>query len=221
MSSRPSVAAAVLQPCSNDYCRTAELSISSTFTEAPHKLSDVSMTASKSLDQLRTLADRLNYALDLEKKSQNEVEKQAGLGTGMFSRYANGKRGGTTVNIDKLVALADVLHVRAEWLVLGNGPVRRGGRDTTPAEEAMTLARLGGTPEEVWQATWDRFRDRADSMTALDWAAAIHQEAALLAKAAAHRVEALDTGVPLVRVDRLLPPPKPAPSQKPRRGSKP
>lgn len=87
------------------YCRSTVLSISSGFTPEGDVLSDVSMPA-KPLAELRTLADRLTYALDLEKKSQNEIEKQVGLGKGMLNRYASGKRGGSTVNVDKMVALA-------------------------------------------------------------------------------------------------------------------
>lgn len=191
------------------YCQTAALSTGSALRSAVAVLSDVSVPASKPLVSLDTLAKRIKHAIAEEGLSQNEVERRVGFG---LSRYTTGKRGGTTVSVDKMQALANVLHVEPVWLLLGEGHMRRGGRDMTPAEEAMVLARRSGIREEAWLAAWDRYRDRADEMTALDWALAIHTEAQLLSRSSPQSGEAMATTTPLAGVDAR---------PKPRRGSAP
>lgn len=167
-------------------------------------LSSVSMSASKPASLL-SLAERLTAAIKAEGRdgeiSQNEFERQAGLKAGQLSNYARGNRGGSTIAVDKLRALADVLHVTFDWLAFGEGPMRKGGRDTTPAEEAMTLARKARVPEAVWQSTWDRYKDQETTMTALDWAVAIHNEALFLARSAAQKLEKMGALLPPAGVD--------------------
>ncbi len=179
-------------------------------------LSSVSMGASKPA-ALLTLAERLKIAIKAEgrDRSQNEIERQAGLNKGQLSTYASGGRGKSTFDVGKMRVLADVLHVTFDWLVFGEGPMRKGGRDTTPAEEAMAFARLSGTREEAWQSAWDRYKDRVDTMTALDWAVAIHDEALSLARATAQKPEAMETTARPVRVDAKpkLPPRRPSRDQ--------
>ncbi len=171
-------------------------------------LSDACMVTSKPANVM-TLAERLQAALALEERSQNAVERQAGLKTGQLSNYATGKRGGSTIAVDKLRALADVLHVTFDWLAFGEGPMRKGGRETTPAEEAMLFARRAGIREDAWQVAWVRYQDRAEEMTAVDWVVAIQTEAQLLARAGAQEPKLLGPAIPPEGVDerrKALPP---------------
>lgn len=187
-----------------DYYRTLALSNASGFTAPGVALSNDSGMSKPAA--LMTLGERLKVAIKAEGRdgevSQNEFERQAGLKRGQLSTYARGKRGGSTIAVDKLRALADVLHVSFDWLAWGEGPMRKGGRDTTPAEEAIVLARRSGTREEAIQSAWERFRDREASMTPLDWAVAIHTEAQLLGRPALHSVTPIDTTEHPGRVDR-------------------
>jgi hypothetical protein len=190
--------------CPKYYCHSVAPSSGSVFTGAELWLSNGSVPAEPHLvHQLKTISDRFKHALTEEKRSQNSVESQVGFAV---NRYATGKRGGSTVDVDKMKALADVLHVRVEWLVWGDGPMRRGGRDTTPAEEAMFLARQSGTPEHVLQSALERFRDKEGTMTALDWAVAFYSEEQVWRRASAQRVETMDAPLPQATVDKLLPP---------------
>jgi hypothetical protein len=102
----------------------------------------------------------------------------------------HGERGTSTLDVDKMRALADVLHVQFEWLVLGRGPMRRDGREEpTPAEEAMRLARLSGCREDALQETWERLKEKSKEMTAMDWALAFHASALVLDRAGVPRPE--------------------------------
>lgn len=176
-------------------------------------LSDVSVTEPKSPGLLlRTRAERIKYAVyELEGKSFQKVERALGFSDGDLSKYASGKRGGSTVDVDKMAALAAYLHVEFDWLVRGVGPVRSGGRGTTPAEEAIVLARRSGTPEEVIQAAWDRYKDRQATMTGMDWALVIHNEHQVSARPVAQEPKLLGAGAPPARVDaaRTLRPRRP------------
>jgi transcriptional regulator with XRE-family HTH domain len=169
-------------------------------------LSNVRMKTHKPVMLLNTRGDRLRHAVDKEGTSLQKVEAAVGFSKGFLSRYCRGERGGTLVDVDKMGALADLLHVGVEWLLYGRGPMRRDGRDTTPAEEALTACRRWGAREEAIQAAWARFRDREATMTAAEWVTAIWSEDALLSRAAAERVEAIEAPLPPPRVDvPLLP----------------
>jgi len=159
----------------------------------------VNADADKPVPLMRTIAERLQFALKKEGRSQNSLEAAVGFAV---NRYATGKRGGTTVDVDKMKAIARELHVEFDWLVSGDGAMRRDGRDTTPAEEAMALARRSGIREDVWQRTLERYQDRADTMTALDWALAIHTENELWGRGKTHPVEGIESTPPRPRVDK-------------------
>lgn len=151
---------------------------------------------------LRTRAERIKHAVyELEGTSFQKVERALGFSDGDLSKYASGKRGVSTVDVDKMAALAAHLHVEFDWLVRGAGPVRSEGRGTTPAEEAIVLARRSGTPEEVIQAAWDRYKDRASTMSGMDWALVIHNEHQVSTRPAAQEPKLLGAGSPLLRVD--------------------
>jgi transcriptional regulator with XRE-family HTH domain len=121
--------------------------------------------------------------------TQNSLERAAGLGKGYLSRLIYGDRGGTSFNPQHMRALAKTLHVNFEWLVVGDGPMRRGGRATTTAEQAITAARALGCREDAIVAAWERNQDRASEMSAPDWTDAINTEAKRLDRAGVPRPE--------------------------------
>lgn len=128
-------------------------------------------------------------ALEEEQRSQNSAERDAKLGKGYLSRLIYGDRGGTSINPEHMLSLAKVLHVNFEWLVVGTGPMRRDGRDTTTAEQAITFARGQGSREDALKAAWERNKDRENEMTATDWIMAIDAEARRLDRAGVPRPE--------------------------------
>ncbi|MGY9368805.1 S24 family peptidase [Citrobacter pasteurii] len=69
---------------------------------------------------LKTLADRLNYAMDEMGMSQGQLAKAASMAQPTIWRIASGNARGTT----KIVDLANALGVRPEWLSDGTGPMR-------------------------------------------------------------------------------------------------
>ncbi len=148
-----------------------------------------------------SIGERLTFALKEEGRSQGDAERALGFSKGDLSKYAKGKRGGSTVHVDKWKALSRYLHVEFDWLVSGDGPMRPGGRGTSPAEEAIVLARRSGTRDEAIQAAWARFGNRVATMTALDWAVAIHDEARLFALSVAQEPKLLGPSAPPPRVD--------------------
>jgi transcriptional regulator with XRE-family HTH domain len=163
-------------------------------------LSNVRMMRTRKPVMLQqTRGDRLRHAVDEEGTSLQKVEAAVGFSKGFLSRYCRGERGGTLVDVDKMGALADLLHVRIEWLLYGRGPMRREGRGTTPAEEALVACRRWGVREEAIQSAWGRFQDRVDRMSAAEWVTAIWAEDAVLARAAAERVEAIEAPLPPTR----------------------
>lgn len=155
----------------------------------------VSMSAS-STGPTSGLGDRIRQAIDAEGRgrSQNDLERQAGFKPGVLSRYINRRHTGEegrspTVDLDKLVALADLLHVRREWLLTGEGAMRREGRDETKFETAMVFARQAGCREDAIQLAWERHKQNEATMSELDWAMAFHTEATLLDRAGVKRPE--------------------------------
>lgn len=136
------------------------------------------------------MGERILLALEEEGRTQTSVERQIWPSQGQLSRLVYGERGTSTIDADKMRALADVLHVQFEWLVLGRGPMRRDGREApTPAEEAMRLARLSGCREDAIQETWERLQGSAKGMTAMDWALAFDASARVLERAGVPRPE--------------------------------
>lgn len=161
------------------------------FTFDSRRLPFVSMTASSDRN-LSTIRERLAYALELEGRegnplSQNAIEAELmrrgliGKNRGYLSSLLSGRRGTQTMNVDVLGALADILHVRFEWLALGVGSVRRDGRiEATPAEQAIRFARENNCREDAIEGAWQHHRPREREMTVYDWITAIHAEAQLL-----------------------------------------
>jgi transcriptional regulator with XRE-family HTH domain len=135
------------------------------------------MTASK-LAKLATLAERLRFAIEAEGHSPTSVERTLRFSQGQMSRFLSGSRGVTTIDPDKMRVLADYLHVRFEWLVLGRGAMRRDGRETpTPAEEAIGIVRRCGYREEAIQQAWERFQSHEKDWNTAEWVLAIDSEA--------------------------------------------
>lgn len=136
-----------------------------------------------------TIGERIAYALAEEGRKIGPTELQAGFTRGHLGRIIKGERGTATVDINRMRVLADLLHVTAPWLILGEGPMRREGRARTPAEEAMAFARQAGCREDAWLAAWERNKDREAEMTAMDWALAINNEAIRLDRSGVKRPE--------------------------------
>ena len=136
-----------------------------------------------------TIGERVAFALSEEGRKIAPTELQAGFSKGHLGRIIKGERGSSTIDVSRMKVLADLLHVNASWLILGDGPVRREGRNRTPAEEAMAFARQAGCREDAWQAAWDRNKDREAEMSAMDWALAINAEAIRLDRSGVKRPE--------------------------------
>lgn len=145
----------------------------------------VSMSASTPGEE-STLGERLSFAIHKEHhRGSNAVENALMVrhpelfrSRGFLSSYISGRRG-TKGNPDPraMKVIADFLHVAFEWLMIGSGPLRRGGRGETPAEQAMFTARDWGIREDAWDAAWARNRDRETTMSAEEWFEAIRLEA--------------------------------------------
>ena len=75
---------------------------------------------------LKTLADRLNYAMHEMGMSQGQLAKAANMAQPTIWRITSGNARGTT----KIVEIANALGVRSEWLSNGTGPMR--GDDQQP-----------------------------------------------------------------------------------------
>lgn len=70
--------------------------------------------------KLKTLADRLNYAMNEMGMSQGQLAKAADMAQPTIWRITSGNARGTT----KIVEIANALGVRSEWLSNGTGPMR-------------------------------------------------------------------------------------------------
>ena len=155
-------------------------------TPASAALTIVSMAAGTER-RVSPLGERILGAIEAEgHRSQSEAEaKMIERGIlkhrGDLSSWITGRRGTRAVDVEKLGAIADFLHVDLDWLARGKGTMRRGGREQdTPAEEAIRMARQWGIREDAIQSAWTRNRDRLAEMAALDWFAEIQSEGARL-----------------------------------------
>jgi hypothetical protein len=72
------------------------------------------------------------------------AERTARIPKGYVSRLIYGHRGATSINPRHMDALARVLHVSFEWLVLGTGPMKARA-DYGPATVTRTARASGGT----------------------------------------------------------------------------
>ncbi len=148
------------------------------------------MAVAKLAKELNDFGRRVVMAMELEgHRSQNEVGRAAGIPQGYLSRMMRESRGERTVNVAYMKGLAKALHVNFEWLVTGEGPMRREGRATTPAEQAITTSRTLGAREDAISIAWDRNKDREHEMSAQDWTDAIDSEARRLDRAGVPRPE--------------------------------
>jgi len=128
-------------------------------------------------------------ACEEEGRSPTSAERDAGLGKGYLSRMIYGDRGNVSFNAEHMRSLARLLHVNFEWLVIGEGPMRRDGRGVTPAEMAIRFAREQGAREDAITEAWKRNKDRESEMTATDWLLAIDTEARRLERSGVPRPE--------------------------------
>jgi transcriptional regulator with XRE-family HTH domain len=108
---------------------------------------------------------------------------------GFVSSYVNGRRGTARPDPKAIKLIAEFLHVSFEWLLIGSGSMRRGGRGETPAEEAMFTARDWGIRGDACDIAWDRNKDRENGMTQEEWFEAIRMEAERLERAGVPRPE--------------------------------
>lgn len=146
-----------------------------------------------------TLGERLQYAIAVERhRGPNAVENALLLkrpdlfrSRGFMSSYINGRRGSKNPKPEALKAIADYLHVAFEWLVLGSGPFRKGGRGETPLEEAIFISRDWGIREDAFPLAERTHAARAEEMTAEEWFDAIRSAAARLDRDGTPRPEAL------------------------------
>lgn len=125
--------------------------------------------------------ERILKAIEEEGRTINSTEEDLGMSRGHLGRIVRGERGTQTIDVELFANMAKLLHVNFEWLVLGEGPMRRGGRGPTSAEEAIRFARQAGAREDAIQSAWERNRDREDEMTSWDWVNVINGEAQRLA----------------------------------------
>lgn len=119
----------------------------------------------------------------------NNVEAALGMSKGHLGRIIRGERASQNVNIDMVTRMAKLLHVNMLWLLTGEGPVRKDGRPTTQAEEAIVFARRNGAREDAIQAAWERNKEREPTMSATDWIIAIDTEARHLERQGVPRPE--------------------------------
>jgi hypothetical protein len=159
-------------------------------------LPSVSMSASTPGEE-STLGERLTFAFHKERhRGSNALESalmakypEVWRSRGFISSYISGRRGKNGPKPTHIKIIADFLHVSFEWLLLGSGPMRRGGRGDTAAEQAMFIARDLGIRDDAWEIAWARNKDREDSMSAEEWFDAIRIEAAHLEKSGVPRPE--------------------------------
>lgn len=147
-----------------------------------------------------TLGERLLFAIHRERHRGATAAENALMlkfpemfrSRGFLSSYTTGRRG-LKGNPDPkaMKVIADFLHVNFEWLMLGSGPIRRGGRGETPAEEAMFTARDWGIRGDAWEVAWIRNRDRDAEMSAGEWFEAIRLEGDRLERAGVPRPTAI------------------------------
>lgn len=139
--------------------------------------------------QYTPFGDRLHLAAEAEGTSVTRLGRESGFGPALH-RYATGDRGSETLEaIARLHEISRKLHVNFEWLALGSGPMRRDGRGTTPAEEAIVFARRNGAREDAIQAAWEANREREKTWTVWEWVEAIDTEVRRLERAGIPRPE--------------------------------
>jgi len=159
------------------------------FTNDAKVLPFGSMVVAKLPKEPTELGKRIRLALEEEGRSQNSAAEAAGFKGGYLSRLIYGSRGGTSMNPEHMRRLAKVLHVNFEWLVVGEGPMRREGRGTNAAEEAITSARAHGCREDALQSAWENNKDACPPLTFIEWIVAIDVEARRLDRAGVPRPE--------------------------------
>lgn len=112
---------------------------------------------------------------------------------GFLSSYISGRRGAKTPDPKVIKIIADFLHVTFEWLMIGSGPIRRDGRNPleagTPFELAIFVARTLDIRPDAWDVAWERNRDRAAELTAVEWTELIRDEGLRLERAGIPRPE--------------------------------
>lgn len=127
--------------------------------------------------------ERLRFAIEREGRTQTATEAvlmakypTVWKSPGFLSSWVTGRRGSHRPDPHLVNLLAKFLHVEFAWLLLGDGPMLRGGRDETAAEQAMRVCRQLGVREDAWEAAWDRNIDRAEALSVADWLDAINFE---------------------------------------------
>lgn len=94
---------------------------------------------------LKTLSDRLNYAMNEMGMSQGQLAKKAGMAQPTIYRIASGKAQGSS----KILDIAKALGVRAEWLLNGEEPMRPHRQTHCKQSEIPDESEWGSV------ATWD------------------------------------------------------------------
>lgn len=129
----------------------------------------VSMTRAAAIVPGTPLGERLLQAVLAEGHAVANLEAELGFSAGHLGRIIRGQRWVETVDVEAAKRIAAKLHVNFAWLVIGEGPMRRDGRPSTEAEEAMAYARRFGTREDAIQLAWEKNKHREKEMERWDW----------------------------------------------------
>lgn len=139
------------------------------------------------------LGERLKQALLAEGRALKPTESELGMSAGHLGRIVRGERWSETVDVELAVRLAKLLHVNFEWLVTGDGPMRREGRGPTKAETAFVIARQLGTREDAIQIAWEQNKNRADELEVMEWLSIINNETSRLIRTRVPHPEVVQT----------------------------
>lgn len=103
-----------------------------------------------------TLAKRLRYAIDLDRRSLSDVARASGYSTGYISALY--RKHGTTANpsVGAIWAIADALNVDPLWLL---------GSDRHPEPVAPPPEARNTLPRRLSSAIWNEVNDLRDAGT--------------------------------------------------------
>jgi transcriptional regulator with XRE-family HTH domain len=158
----------------------------------PLRLTFVSVTKAKERKPT-PLGERILAALEVEGRTIASAEREAGFSAGHLNRIVYGSRGDRgTLDVARFKRLADLLHVEFEWLVLGVGNFRRGGRGPTAAETAIIFARKNNCREDAIRIAWEENKAKSEVMSEVDWVVEIDRVAKMLDRAGVPRPEVVE-----------------------------
>lgn len=165
-------ASRLIQHDARVWCHTEPVS-SGTSDAGASELVPFGTMSSQDAEKPTHFGERLIAAAEAEGTTVTRLGRESAFGPTLW-RYVYGTRGGDTFEaMQRLYDLARKLHVNFEWLVFGEGPMRRDGRGSTPAEEAIVFARKNGAREDAIQAAWTEHQENETTWTVWEWVEAI------------------------------------------------